>query len=359
MSARPIREYAGRVLLSRFIPIESSPPQKHSVDPRLIQITPKTNLDTLPDDHPWLLDANARLVIKPDQLIKRRGKLGLVGLNLSWEECKRWIVDRRDRIVTIGPASCELDHFVVSPYVAHTISDEYYLCIQSNRDGEMIMFTTGGGVDVGDVDSKAKRLQIDIDDDCLSVQRILESRIVGDVPEEKRELLASFLVALFRVYRRLHFTLLEINPLVQTDDGMIHVVDLAAKLDETASFLCGSDWGRLSFPPQFGRTTCVEEQYIHDLDSKTGASLKLTVLNPKARIWTMVAGGGASVVYADTICDLGFGHELANYGEYSGAPSTEDTYNYAKTLIGLMCKEKDQRGKVFIVGGGIGKSYAT
>ena len=69
------------------------------------------------------------------------------------------------------------------------------------------------------------------------------------------------------------------------------------------------------------------------LDSKTGASLKLTILNPKGRVWTMVAGGGASVVYADTISDLGAGHELANYGEYSGAPSEEHTYEYARTLL--------------------------
>lgn len=67
----------------------------------------------------------------------------------------------------------------------------------------------------------------------------------------------------------------------------------------------------------------------------------------------MVAGGGASVVYADTISDLGYGHELANYGEYSGAPSTEHTFEYAKTLISLMCREKDPRGKIFIIGGGI------
>ena len=32
----------------------------------------------------------------------------------------------------------------------------------------------------------------------------------------------------------------------------------------------------------------------------------------------MIAGGGASVIYADTIVDLGGGAELANYGEYSG-----------------------------------------
>lgn len=35
---------------------------------------------------------------------------------------------------------------------------------------------------------------------------------------------------------------------------------------------------------------------------QTSASLKFTVLNPKGRIWTMVAGGGASVIYADTVC---------------------------------------------------------
>lgn len=61
------------------------------------------------------------------------------------------------------------------------------------------------------------------------------------------------------------------------------------------------------------------EVYIRELDSKTGASLKLTILNHAGRIWTMVAGGGASVVYADTISDLGYGNELANYGEYSGS----------------------------------------
>ena len=40
-----------------------------------------------------------------------------------------------------------------------------------------------------------------------------------------------------------------------------------------------------------------QEAYIAGLDAKTGASLKLTILNHKGRIWTMVAGGGASVVY--------------------------------------------------------------
>lgn len=73
---------------------------------------------------------------------------------------------------------------------------------------------------------------------------------------------------------------------------------------------------------------------------------QLTILNEKGRIWTMVAGGGASVIYSDTICELGGASELANYGEYSGAPSEQQTYEYAKTILTLMTKEKHPDGKV-------------
>ena len=84
-----------------------------------------------------------------------------------------------------------------------------------------------------------------------------------------------------------------------------------------------AEWADIitEFPPFFGHESKPEEAYIQSLDERTGASLKLTVLNPNGRIWTLVAGGGASVIYADTICDLGFSKELGNYGEYSGAPS--------------------------------------
>ena len=67
----------------------------------------------------------------------------------------------------------------------------------------------------------------------------------------------------------------------------------------------------------------------------------------------MVAGGGASVIYSDTICDMGFAAELANYGEYSGAPSEQQTYEYAKTVLSLIVKEKHPDGKILIIGGGI------
>lgn len=85
------------------------------------------------------------------------------------------------------------------------------------------------------------------------------------------------------------------------------------------------------------------------MDACTGASMKLSILNPNGRIWTMCAGGGASLIYADTVCELaerlhssgqgGLGAaDLANYGEYSGAPTEEQTYDYAKTILSLMTR---------------------
>jgi ATP-citrate lyase beta-subunit len=72
-------------------------------------------------------------------------------------------------------------------------------------------------------------------------------------------------------------------------------------------------------------------------------------------VWNLVAGGGGSVIFADTVADLGYANELANYGEYSGNPSTDLTYEYTKTILDLMTRKKDPKGraKYLLIGGGI------
>merc|ERR1719188_1270215 len=214
-----------------------------------------------------------------------------------------------------------------------------------------IFFYHQGGVDVGDVDAKALRLEIPVDTEIEKAKVI--SELMKEIPDAKKDKMATFIVNLYTsVFVPAHFVYLEINPVVMTETQIVPV-DCAAKIDETAAFLAEPLWQEISFPAPFGRAAFPEEKFIADMDAKTGASLKLTILNIHGNVWTMVAGGGASVVFADTVCDYGYGNELANYGEYSGAPSTEETYLYAKTLLSLMTRYKREEPKYLFVGGGI------
>ncbi|KAK0591966.1 hypothetical protein LWI29_010894 [Acer saccharum] len=67
----------------------------------------------------------------------------------------------------------------------------------------------------------------------------------------------------------------------------------------------------------------------------------------------MVAGGGASVIYADTVGDLGYASELGNYAEYSGAPNEEEVLQYARVVIDCATADPDGRKRALLIGGGI------
>lgn len=64
-------------------------------------------------------------------------------------------------------------------------------------------------------------------------------------------MVAGFLSALFKLYKELNFVYMEINPIVVVGER-ITPLDMAAKIDETASFLCGHKWGDIDFPAPFG-----------------------------------------------------------------------------------------------------------
>lgn len=59
-------------------------------------------------------------MVKPDQLIKRRGKLGLVGVKKNFDEVKQWIAERMNKEQKIGNAVGKLKNFIIEPFVAHT-----------------------------------------------------------------------------------------------------------------------------------------------------------------------------------------------------------------------------------------------
>ncbi|MFQ5834433.1 MAG: ATP citrate lyase citrate-binding domain-containing protein [bacterium] len=344
MAQRGIREYEGKKMLARYWSEYFKGIKKY--EGKLALVNPKTDMDALIKENPWL--RKEKLVVKPDQLFGKREKHNLILLDATFEQAKDWIKERMNKEITIGKATDKLSHFLIQPFVPH--NKEYYVAITSNRDGDTIHFSTHGGVDIEAVWDTVVTIQISILSSIDDIE--IKEKLPRDLPGEEKDRVTRFIKGLFKFYCDLGYAYLEINPLMVTKGGFVPV-GMVARLDDTAQFVYGKKWEDIKFPAPFGRRLTNEEKFIKDIDEKSGASLKLTILNPKGRVWTIVAGGGASVIYADTIVDLGFSNELANYGEYSGNPSTDETYQYAKTIIDLMTREKDSRRKVLLVGGGI------
>ena len=346
MAQRGIREYDGKKMLARYWSEYVS--KQYSYPGKVILVNPSTKIDELPKKYSWL--KKEKLVVKPDQLFGKRGKHGLIKANVTFDEVKKWIKEKMNKDTTVGKVTDKLTHFIIEPYVPH--KDEYYIAIKTNRNGNTIYVSNHGGVDIESVWDTVAEIPIGINEniDTLNIQQQLPK----DTPAEMKKILTDFIRGLYHFYTELSYAYLEINPYTVSNKTIIPL-DLVARLDDTAHFEVGNKWGDISFPAPFGRRLTKEEQYIKELDEKSGASLKLTVLNPKGRVWTMVAGGGASVIYTDTIVDLGLRDELANYGEYSGNPTTEETYAYAKTILDLITREKDpkNRPKFLLIGGGI------
>ncbi len=343
MAQRSIREYDAKRLIANYLKTHPEINLKYS--PQMALLTPEKTIDQLVEENSWM--KKERLVVKPDQLFGKRGKMGLILVDASFDEAVKWIKSKKGKTITIGKATGKLTHFLIEPFVRHR--REYYLSFTGHPEGDYLHFATCGGVDIEDNWDKVVTLNIPI---FKKIEKVNFSPIMNLVPLNEKNVLKEILISLFIIYRDLHFSFLEFNPFT-FKKGRFYPLDAVARLDDYAHFVCEEYWQDIEFPPPFGQKLSKEELYIKELDEKSGASLKLKILNPHGRIWTMIAGGGASVIYADTIVDLGYGEELANYGEYSGNPSTYETFEYAKTILSLMTRDRNKSGKVLLIGGGI------
>jgi ATP citrate (pro-S)-lyase len=147
MSAKSILEADGKAILNYHLTrapvIRPTPLPKtgvHNPPPKLASLyfpedqDVSTVLDQAEATYPWLLAPGIKLVAKPDQLIKRRGKSGLLALNKTWPEARKWIEERAGKEVKVETTFGTLRQFLVEPFVPHPADTEYYININSVRD---------------------------------------------------------------------------------------------------------------------------------------------------------------------------------------------------------------------------------
>lgn len=121
MAAKAIREATGKDLINRKFSLGTKVAKC-----QFVPITENTNWRDIAIEHPWL--KIEKLVVKPDQLIKRRGKLGLIKVNADLSEVQEWVAQRMNKEQRIGKTTGKLKTFIIEPFIPHKpVRDFYYI----------------------------------------------------------------------------------------------------------------------------------------------------------------------------------------------------------------------------------------
>lgn len=108
----------------------------------------------------------------------------MIGVNKSLESVRDWLGDYMGKEIQIGSAVGKLNTFIIEPYLMHDLKEEFYTCIYATRQGNTVLFHPEGGVEVGDIDTKAHSVNVDIES-TLTIEQAKE--IVATAPENTQQ----------------------------------------------------------------------------------------------------------------------------------------------------------------------------
>lgn len=291
-------------------------------------ITIDTN-DEYYEDLLSAMEEGKQYVLKVDQGVKQRKKKGLVSFNVTHGNVKEEI----ERIREMG-----FSHFILEEFLEHEGFGEYYFAVERIREGKKIHYSKSGGIDIEDNKDTIKSF--------IYHDRGQLEEVARDFGIEE-ETLDSILTAFDDYY----FSFLEINPMV-IKDNQFFFLDTAVEVDSAADFFVNNAWNKDDYREGGKRERTHQENEIQTLKEKSPASFSFEVLNLNGALFLLLSGGGASLVTADEVYQQGKGNDLANYGEYSGSPTQDETYIYTKNVLEQLLASNSPK-KALVISGGV------
>jgi len=289
------------------------------------------------------INFDENIVIKPDMLFWKRWKYNLVWVNLNKIEAKKWLEGRIWKEIEIESnwkkIKWKLDTFIVEPFVKH--NEEYYISFDSDRNWDIIRFSECWWIDIEENWEKVKEIIIPVNED------------ISDTKIEKyfwvqNNKIKYIITKLFIFFREFWSTYLEVNPFCFDEKWNVVILDMVCKIDDCCYYLQKENWQWIEFPNWFWYTETESEKQIEKLDRWTWASLKFKILNPDAKIWTLLSWWWWSLVITDTIWSLWFTDELWNYWECSWNPDKDSTREYTKIILEEMLRN-NKKWKYLII----------
>lgn len=266
-------------------------------------------------------------VVKVDDGTKKRNKKGLIKIGLSEEDVlvqtKTFLDEGYIRVL-------------IEPMLKYEENQEKYISTNLVRGGVEIIYNKRGGNDIEDNTNALHK-------ECISREVFLSDKIPSFDFVEK-----IVLKKIITFQKEYFASFVEVNPFVIKNNDLV-CVDLAVEIDSAKLHKLP---GWVGTHIQKPHKTNSAEMSVQALDAESAATFSLTVFDKDASVFTLLSGGGASLVVIDELVNNGAQATIANYGEYSGAPSAEETYRYTKNLINLMFESKSSK-KVLLIAGGV------
>ena len=255
------------------------------------------------------------IVIKAQVLIGGRGKAGGVKLAFNKDEA----LEISKNILGMDIKGHKVEELLVSKAV--DIKDEWYMSITFDRFNRVmtLIFSIEGGVDIEQVAHESPEKVIKMPINPLEDIEILklEKELLGSGLKSKYiDEVVRIINSSYRLVVDKDLTLLEVNPLVLTEEDEIVILDCKMTVDDTAEFR-QSNLFNLGSKKEESREQLAKSQgfsYVH-LDGDIG-----------------IVGNGAGLVMATMDAVKNAGGDPANFLDIGGGAKAEVVRNALKLV---------------------------
>ena len=278
-----------------------------------------------------------RVVVKAQVKVGGRGKAGGVKLAESAS-------DAREKAAAILGMDIK-GHIVHKVMIAQAapIEAEYYLAILLDRANRnfLVMASVAGGMEIEEVAHKTpeKLARVGIDPNIgISKEKAREIVLAGQFPADVVDQVVEVLLKLWAAFVAEDATLMEINPLVKTNDGKVVALDGKVTLDDSADFRHPNHEALIDHAAANPREAAAKAKNLNyvKLDGQVG-----------------IIGNGAGLVMStlDVVAYAGekFGVKPANFLDIGGGASAQ----VMADGLGIILGDPDVRSVFVNVFGGI------
>ena len=216
---------------------------------------------------------------------------------------------------------------------AYDIKEEYYAAITLDRSKKMdvFMISTEGGVNIEDVakNTPEKIIKVWINPkEYLSDEKAMELAIGLELSEKLIKPTLDIFKNMYKCYKDMDASMLEINPLVETDQGNMVALDAKFNFDSNALF---------RHPEILEMQDLTEEDEMELEASKFG----LNYVKLEGNVGCMVNGAGLAMATMDIIKISG--GEPANFLDVGGKANANTIKNGFKIIL------NDKNVKVILI----------